>query len=207
MELTRVVSQSLSNQYLADPDVQLMLRVAADDHDAFQQLVERYQDRLIGFFYHLLGDRTAAEDLAQDAFLRVYRAREKYQARARFSTWLFRIAHNLASNQRRGMVKRKREVSLAPRNSGSQVQIQQQILADRSALMPTRLFASKEVQSQVQAALNELSDRQRMAVLLHKFEGMSYGDIGAVMKLNAVAVKSSLARARGKLKDALEKYT
>lgn len=202
-----MVSQSLPNQYLADPDVQLMLRVASDDHQAFEQLVERYQDRLIGFFYHLISDRTVAEDLAQEAFLRVFRARERYQASARFSTWLFRIAHNLASNQLRGQTKRKREVSLVSRSSDSNVGLQEQVLADRSALMPTRQFASKEVQAHVQAALNCLGERQKMAILLHKFEGMSYEDIGSIMDLNSVAVKSLLARARGNLKDALEKYS
>jgi len=184
-----------------------MLRVSTDDHEAFELLVARYQDRLIGFFYHLVSDRSIAEDLAQECFLRVYRARERYQASARFSTWLFRIAHNLASNQLVGQTKRKREVSLANQNSGSQVRMQEQVLADRSALMPTRQFASKEVQAHVQAALNCLGERQKMAILLHKFEGMSYEDIGRIMDLNSVAVKSLLARARGKLKDALEKYS
>lgn len=203
-----MVSQSLPNQYLADPDVQLMLRVVADDHEAFEELVKRYQDRLIGFFYHLLGDRTVSEDLTQDAFLRIYRARERYKASARFSTWLFRIAHNLASNQMRGMVKRKREVSLAVRSSGLQdVRMQERVLAEKSALMPTRQIVSREVQSQVREALDCLGERQKMAVLLHKFEGMSYEDIGNVMGLNAIAVKSLLARARGKLKNALEKFT
>lgn len=203
-----MVSQSLPNQYLADPDVQLMLRVVSDDHLAFEELVERYQDRLVGFFYHLLGDRTVSEDLAQDAFLRIYRARERYQASARFSTWLFRIAHNLASNQLRGMAKRKKEISLATRSSGSQqVRLEGGILADRSALMPTRQLVSREVQTQVREAMDCLGERQKMAVLLHKFEGMSYQDIANVMGLNEVAVKSLLARARGKLKSALEKFT
>lgn len=202
-----MVSQSLPNQYLADPDVQLMLRVGADDHVAFEELVGRYQDRLIGFFYHLLGDRTVSEDLAQDAFLRIYRARERYKATARFSTWLFRIAHNLASNQLRGMAKRKREVSLATRRSGTQeVHLGERVLADRSALMPTRQLASREVQAQVREALDCLGERQKTAVLLHKFEGMSYHDIANVMDMNEVAVKSLLARARGKLRNALEKF-
>ncbi len=202
-----VVSQSLPNQYLADPDVQLMLRVATDDHGAFEELVVRYQDRLIGFFYHLVGDRTVSEDLTQEAFLRVYRARERYKASARFSTWLFRIAHNLASNQLRGLAKRRREVSLAAGNSGSQnLRMEERVLAERSALMPTRLLVSREVQTQVREALDCLGERQKMAVLLHKFEGMSYDDIGNVMNMNAVAVKSLLARARGKLKSALEKF-
>jgi len=202
----RVVSQSLSNQYLADPDVQLMLRVAADDHGAFEELVERYQHRLIGFFYHLLGDRTVSEDLAQDAFLRVYRARERYKASARFSTWLFRIAHNLASNQIRGMARRRREVSLATRQTDSQdLRMQERVLAERSALMPTRQLVSREMQMQVRQALDCLGERQKMAVVLHKFEGMSYEDIGNVMGLNVVAVKSLLARARSKLRSVLTK--
>ena len=200
-----MVSQSLPNQYLADPDVQLMLRVATDDHGAFEELVRRYQHRLIGFFFNLLGDRTVSEDLAQDAFLRIYRARERYKASARFSTWLFRIAHNLASNQIRGMAKRKREISLVARQSESQeLRLEQRVLADRSALMPTRQLVSREVQIQVREALDCLGERQKMAVLLHKFEGMSYEDIGNVMGMNVVAVKSLLARARGKLKIALE---
>jgi len=202
-----VVSQSLPNQYLADPDVQLMLRVATDDHGAFEELVDRYQHRLIGFFYHLLGDRTVSEDLAQDAFLRIYRARERYKASARFSTWLFRIAHNLASNQIRGMAKHRREISLAVRQSESQeVRLEERVLAERSALMPTRQLVSREVQMQVREALDCLGERQKMAVLLHKFEGMSYEDIGNVMGMNVVAVKSLLARARGKLKIALERF-
>lgn len=201
-----MVSHPLSNQYLADPDVQLMLRVAAEDHGAFEELVKRYQDRLIGFFYHLLGDRAVAEDLAQEAFLRVFRARDRYQPTARFSTWLFRISHNLASNQLRGLAKRGREVSLAARSSGlQQARVEDRVLAEKSALMPTRQVVSREVQVQVREALDCLGERQKMAVLLHKFQGMSYEDIGKVMGMNAVAVKSLLARARGKLKNALEK--
>ena len=102
-----MVSQSLTNQYLSDPDVQLMLKVAAGDNSACEELVVRYQDRLVGFFFHLVHDRTTAEDLAQEAFLRVFRSRERYEATARFSTWLFRIAHNLASNQKRGAARRR----------------------------------------------------------------------------------------------------
>ncbi|MEO1982291.1 MAG: sigma factor, partial [Fuerstiella sp.] len=75
-----MVSQSLPNQYLADPDVQLMMQVVSGNDSAFEDLVTRYQDRLIGFFYHLIRDRTAAEDMAQEVFMRVYKARERYTA-------------------------------------------------------------------------------------------------------------------------------
>ncbi len=89
-------SSSAMQAYLRDPDVQLMLRAKDGDEAAFTQLVLSYQDRLIAVFSHLLGDQDAAEDLVQDVFLRVYRARNGYQPTAKFSTWLFRIANNLA---------------------------------------------------------------------------------------------------------------
>lgn len=201
-----MVSQSLPNQYLADPDVQLMLRVGEGDDSAFEAIVAKYQDRLIGFFYHLVRDRTMAEDMAQEVFLRIHRSRERYSASARFSTWLFRIAHNLASNQRRGLSRRK-EVSLgtsSPNESG--VLNQGDILAEKSALMPTRLLDSKEMQDIVRDALDSLNERQKTAVLLHKFQGMSYQEIGEIMELNVVGVKSLLSRARGRLKEVLEKH-
>jgi RNA polymerase sigma-70 factor (ECF subfamily) len=182
-----------------------MLKVAGGDHSAFEQLVERYQDRMVGFFFHIVRDRSAAEDLAQDVFLRVYRSRERYEARARFSTWLFRIAHNLANNQRRDTI-RKREIPIAPGSDAYDFQPQGKILAEKSALLPTRRLDSLEMRDIVRNALDDLGERQKTAVLLHKFEGMSYEEIGEVMGLGTVAVKSLLARARLRLKEVLEKY-
>ena len=200
-----MVSQSLSNQYLSDPDVQLMLLVKEGDHAAFEKLVDRFQDRLVGFFFHMLRDRVVAEDLAQETFLRVYRSRERYEPKARFSTWLFRIAHNLASNQKRGSA-RRREIPLTSDSQANEFGTGGRIPADKSALMPTRQLDSSEVREVVKDALDSLGDRQRTAVLLHKFEGMSYQDIGDVLGLGTVAVKSLLSRARGKLREALERY-
>lgn len=183
-----------------------MLQVAGGDHAAFESLVTRYQDRLIGFFYHLVRDRTMAEDMAQEVFMRVFRSRERYTATARFSTWLFRIAHNLASNQRRGLA-RRREVPLAGGgNADDDFRMEEQILAEKSALMPTRVIDTKETGDVVRDALDTLNERQKTAVLLHKFEGLSYQDIGDIMDLNVVAVKSLLSRARGKLKEVLERH-
>ena len=201
-----MVSQSLPNQYLADPDVQLMLQVVRGDNASFEALMMKYQDRLIGFFYHLVRDRTLAEDMAQEVFLRVYRSRARYSAKARFSTWLFRIAHNLASNQRRGLARRK-EVQLGGSSAtDSSIRGEDEILAEKSALMPTRLIDSQETRDIVRDAIESLSERQKTAVLLHKFEGMSYQDIGEIMDLNVVAVKSLLSRARGRLKEVLERH-
>lgn len=201
----RLVSQSLQNQYLSDPDVQLMLQVTAGNHSAFEELVARYQDRLVGFFFHLVHDRTAAEDLAQETFLRVFRSKDRYEPAARFSTWLFRIAHNLASNQLRGTA-RRREIPLARDSSMELNPDEGPTLADRSALMPARQFDSAELRNMVRHAIEELSERQRTVVLLHKFEEMSYEEIGEVMGLGTVAVKSLLSRARVKLRDSLEKF-
>lgn len=202
-----MVSQTLRNQYLSDPDVQLMLRVSAGDHAAFEDLVTRYQDRLVGFFFHLLHDRPAAEDMAQEAFLRIYRSRERYEPTARFSTWLFRIAHNLASNQKRGAV-RRREISLGGSSDSAAHELRPEgvNLAERSGLMPTRQVDSMEVRDVVRMAIDELSERQRTAVVLHKFEEMSYEEIGEVMGLGTVAVKSLLSRARVKLRESLERF-
>ncbi len=202
-----MASQTLRNQYLADPDVQLMLRVSAGDHSAFEDLMLRYQDRLVGFFFHLLHDRPAAEDMAQEAFLRIYRSRERYEPTARFSTWLFRIAHNLASNQKRGSG-RRREISLATTADSAEHDFQPEAanLAERSALMPTRQVDAMEVRDVVRMAIDELSERQRTAVVLHKFEDMSYEEIGEIMGLGTVAVKSLLSRARVKLRETLERF-
>ena len=201
-----MVSQSIRNQYLADPDVQLMLKVSAGDNAAFEDLVLRYQDRLVGFFFHLVHDRPASEDLAQEAFLRIFRSRDRYEPTARFSTWLFRIAHNLASNHRRGKIKR-RELSLASQ-SGSHEQLPAETsFAEKSGLMPSRQLDSLELRELVRSAIDELSDRQKTAVVLHKFEDMSYEEIGEVMGLGTVAVKWLLSRARIHLKEALEKFS
>ena len=199
-----VKSQPAPSQYLHDPDVQLMLRAKRGDDTAFSQLVENYQDRLVGVLYHLLGNQDAAEDLGQEVFLRIYRNRTKYEARAKFSTWLFHIANNLASNWRRDGA-RRREAPLAGSDSGPLgARPQEQLLAEKSSLMPARVLDRNESQALVRAALDSLNDRQKMAVLLHKFEQMSYIDIATAMDLSPQAVKSLLSRARENLRAYLE---
>ena len=188
--------------YLRDPDVQLMLRTQDGDDSAFTELVNAYQDKLIGTFYHMMHDQGVAEDLAQEVLLRVYRARHNYKPTARFSTWLYRIVNNLASNTRRNKA-RKREVSLTPRDSGPNPGA---LLQEKSGLMPNRQFALTEQQKIVRDAMDALNDRQKLAVLLNKFEGMSYADIGDAMDLTPAAVKSLLSRAREKLREKLQGY-
>ncbi len=199
-------SDTSKSGFLRDPGVQLMLRTKSGDDGAFSQLVADYQDRLLSIFYHMLRDQAAAEDLVQEVFLRIYRARNGYQPTAKFSTWLFRIANNVASNARRTIGRRK-EVPLNTQESGSvPISPRKRVISDRSSLMPARQAVKRETCEIVQTALDALNERQRMAVLLHKFEGMSYEDIGQAMELSNEAVKSLLARARENLRTHLEPH-
>ncbi len=201
-----VNSETDIRAYKHDPDVQLMLRAKRGDDAAFSQLVENYQHRLIAVLFHLLGNQEAAEDLAQEVFLRIYRNRKKYEAKAKFSTWLFHIANNLASNWRRDTGRRK-DVTLPASDSGPLgPRPAEQLLAERSALMPARVLDRLEAQDLVRAALESLNDRQKMAVLLNKFEQMSYIDIATAMDLSPQAVKSLLSRARENLRVFLEPF-
>ena len=200
-------SQSTAEGYeLRDPDVRLMLKVRDGDAAAFEELVLRYQNRLLAVLEHLVGNRDLAEDLTQEVFMRIYRARERYTPGAKFSTWMFTIANNVASNARRTLA-RRREVHIDPSASGSigADPLAQMALA-ASGQMPTRQLDNSETRLIVQSAIGNLNERQRLAVLLSKFEGMSYADVAEVMELSPQAVKSLLSRARGSLRDALSPY-
>jgi RNA polymerase sigma-70 factor (ECF subfamily) len=191
---------------LTDPDVRLMLRVRDGDEKAFRELVEKYQSRLVGILTHLISDRELAQDLAQDVFLRVYRARERYQPTAKFSTWLFTITHNVASNSLRKTSRRK-EINLVSSPSGSlPVRPLEMMAKDKSGLMPARQLLKSEMEKVMLAAIEQLGERQRIATMLSKFEGMSYLEIGETMGLTTQAVKSLLSRARNNLKDILRPY-
>ena len=183
-----------------------MLRVRDDDAAAFEELMLRYQNRLVTVLEHRMGERTQAEDLAQDVFLRVYRSRKTYVAGSKFSTWLFTIANNVASNARRSR-SRRREVSVqsAPSANHSPTRLDELAQA-ASGQMPTRLLDKAEMQSIVRLALESLNERQRMVVLLSKFEGMNYLDIAATMDMTPKAIKSLLSRARANLRTVLEPY-
>jgi RNA polymerase sigma-70 factor (ECF subfamily) len=191
---------------LADPDVRLMLQVRDGNAAAFEELMLSYQHRLVTVLEHLVGKRGQAEDLAQDVFLRVFRARHRYEPSAKFSTWLFTIANNVATNALRSR-SRNREVQVGPmsRDCDDPVTIEQLAQA-ASGLMPTRQLDKAELREVVKAALTTLNERQRMAVLLNKFEEMSYADIAAAMDMTPQAIKSLLSRARENLREVLEPY-
>jgi RNA polymerase sigma-70 factor (ECF subfamily) len=183
-----------------------MLQVREGNAAAFESLVEKHQTRLVTLLQHMVGNRAQAEDLAQEVFLRVYRARQRYIPAAKFSTWLYTITQNVASNSLRKSSRRK-EVNLTNSPSGSMpVRPLDSMAKDRSNLMPARLADQKEMGQIIETAIRSLSPRQRMAMLLSKYEGMSYQEIADTMELSTQAVKSLLSRARSNLRDALGPY-
>lgn len=191
---------------LRDPDVRLMLRVRDDDAEAFEELVARYQARLIGILDHLVGDRQQAEDLAQEVFLRVFRSRKAYVPTAKFSTWLFTIANHVAMNARRNRA-RRREVFLETPSDGDRPAMSAaEAVQVSSGQIPARQMDKAEMRDAVRLAVGNLNERQRLAVLLNKFEGMSYADIATVMEMSVKAIKSLLMRARVNLREVLEPY-
>ncbi len=192
----------------SDPDVRLMLRVRDDDAGAFEELVRRYQDRLVRLFHHIGPSPEVAEDLAQDVFLRVYRSRSRYEAGAKFSTWLFTIAGNVARNAARSQGRRKEiaEIDSRRSNDDSQPNLIAGIALDNSALMPTRIVEGDERAARVRDAVQSLGERQRMALMLSRFENMSYIEIAEAMDLTTKAVKSLLSRARVNLRALLADY-
>lgn len=199
------IGQTSAQMALRDPDIRLMLRVRADDAAAFAELVQAYQQRLVGIMHHLVGNAEEAEDLAQEVFLRVYRNRKKYTPQAKFSTWLFTIANNLALNALRNR-SRKPVVPLNPHDSEQSGKRPEEQLVRDHGVTPSFGLRQAELAERIRAALDTLNERQRMAVVLNKFEDMNYAEIAEVMGLTTKAVKSLLSRARARLRDALMGY-
>ena len=186
-------------------DADIMLRVKAGDDSAFEYLVQKYRRPMVGFLYRLAHNAAAAEDLAQEVFLRVYRSRETYEASAKFTTWLYRIATNLAVNHARDTRHERPEnqVSLdePDTDTGMTMDVADSHLsAEENILRRERLAA-------IRAKVQALPERQRMAVVMHKYQQMDYKQIAEVLKLSESATKSLLFRAyealRGQLKEFL----
>ena len=201
-----MTSETLEQQLEArDPDVRLMLQVRDDVQGAFETLVERYQHRLVGVMVHLVGRVEEAEDLTQEVFLRIYRARKGYKPRAKFSTWLFTIANNLALNHLRG---KGRNPTVAAGSDGTSTRenrpVEERVLAREGT--PSAQMRKVELSDVVREALDVLGEDQKLAVLLNKFEDMSYAEIAEIMGRSEAAVKSLLARARNHLREQLEPY-
>ena len=187
----------------ADYDVSLMLAFQKGNELAFQELVERNQSRVIGLIYRFISDASDAEDLAQEVFLRIYRARKTYKPTAKFSTWMFRITANVSLNALRSRANRRDDVSidqLSGFGDGPRA------MPDPDSRRPDLRLHQRELQEKVQEAIQALPEKQQVAVILNKYEGMSYADIARTIGCTTMAVKSLLARARDNLKDRLLLY-
>ena len=204
------VSESTAMRYQqSDPDVRLMLRVRDGDSNAFTELMRKYQPRLVRWMHTIGPKNDMAEDLMQETFIRVWKARSRYEPGAKFSTWLFTIATNVAKNANR-KVGRRKEVSEvdAPKlqDSPSGPQVLASTVTEASGLMPTRLVEGAERAEIIRMAVNSLGERQRIALMLSRFENMSYAEIAVTMDLTTKAVKSLLSRARVNLREILQPY-
>jgi len=185
-------------------DAEVMLRVKAGDEPAFEYLVQKYRRPMVSFMYRMAHNSAAAEDLAQEVFLRVYRSRGSYEASAKFSTWLYRIATNLAVNYARDRRHERPEstVSLdAPdENTGLTMDI-----ADGS-LTAEEILVQRERMAAIRQRVQALPERQRLAVVMHKYQQMDYRQIAEVLKLSESATKSLLFRAYQTLREQLQKF-
>ena len=185
-------------------DAEVMLKVKAGDDAAFGYLVQKYRRPMVSLMYRMAHNAAAAEDLAQEVFLRVYRSRGTYQASAKFTTWLYRIATNLAMNFRRDTRHERPEnqVSLDEPAGEDAPKIDvadQRLTAEQNLLRRERL---QEIRKRVQS----LPERQRLAVVMHKYQQMDYKEIAEVLKLSESATKSLLFRAYETLREQLKEF-
>ena len=168
-----------------------MLEAKAGNDASFEHLLQRYRTPLVNFLYRMVRDSATAEDLAQEVFLRVYRARHGYEASAKFTTWLFRIGTNLALNRIRDTRYRHMEVSLDVRAEDDQPVME---LPARE-LRVDQILIERDRTVIIRRAVEALPEKQRIAVLLHKYEEMDYCEIAKVLECSESALKSLLFRA------------
>jgi RNA polymerase sigma-70 factor (ECF subfamily) len=179
---------------MARTDVQLMLDVKAGDEASFELLLRKYRTPLVNFLYRMVRDTAAAEDLAQEVFLRVYRARQEYAPSAKFTTWMFRIATNLALNSVRDNRHRQMEVSMDQSVDNGDDEQRPFEVPDRAPTVEQTLVARTRSEL-ILRAVHSLPEKQRAAVLLHKYQEMDYAEIARILECSESALKSLLFRA------------
>jgi RNA polymerase sigma-70 factor (ECF subfamily) len=185
-------------------DADIMLRVKAGDQSAFEYLVQKYRRPMVSFMYRMARNSAAAEDLAQEVFLRVYRSRENYEASAKFTTWLYRIATNLAVNHARDSRHERPEVQVSldepDDDTGTTLELPDGSLnAEQQMVRRERMLA-------IRRKVEALPEQQRLAVIMHKYQQMDYRQIADVLKKSESATKSLLFRAYETLRDQLKEF-
>ncbi len=203
MQPTAGFSPSLSGSETLT-DAEIMLRAKAGDQGAFEYLVQKYRRPMVGFMYRMAHNAAIAEDLAQEVFLRVYRSRESYEASAKFTTWLYRIATNLAVNHARDTRHERPEVQVSldepDDETGTTLEVPDRSLnAEQSMMIRERM---KAIRQKVEA----LPEQQKLAVIMHKYQQMDYKQIAEVLKKSESATKSLLFRAYETLREQLKDF-
>ena len=185
--------------YLADPDVECMLKVKKGDRVAFEILMHKYYPRILNFVYRFLGNRQLSEDLTQDVFLKVYKSARRYRPRSKFQTWLYTIAKNTCLNELR---RNREQLASLDEPVTFDARVPKKEISDPHA-DPAEEFFQKEKKSLIRAAINDLPGNQRIAVMLRRYENFSYVEIAETLNVTDKAVKSLLSRAKVNLKNKL----
>jgi RNA polymerase sigma-70 factor (ECF subfamily) len=181
-------------------DVRLMSLIAGGDMPAFEQLIERHQALVAGTAARMLGSNSDVEDIAQQVFIRVWKSAGRYRPRAKFTTWLLKITRNLVFNELR-RTKRRAQIPLQPDPEAEEIS-----LPDAGTPAPDASLLEDELRRAIENAITQLPETQRMALILRRYEDLSYEDIAEILELSVPAVKSLLFRARTELRARLSKY-
>jgi RNA polymerase sigma-70 factor (ECF subfamily) len=197
-----VAAAGLAGESVTDADI--MLRVKTGDDSAFEYLVQKYRRPMVSFMFRMAHNSAAAEDLAQEVFLRVYRSRESYEASAKFTTWLYRIATNLAVNHARD-TRHERPENMVNLDEPDSTTGQTLDLADSTPTIEDDLVRQERLAA-IRQKVQALPERQRMAVAMHKYQQMDYKQIAEILKLSESATKSLLFRAYETLREQLKEF-
>lgn len=181
-------------------DVALMLRVKEGDVEAFEQLIEIHQGPIVGTVSKMLGGASDSEDIAQQVFLRIWKSAARYEPTAKFTTWMFTITRNLVFNETR---RRQRKPTISSEELEESVHWEAE---DRETISPDQGALNQELEGAINKAIETLPEKQRLAVVLRRYEEMPYEDISRILDVSIPALKSLLFRARGQLKEALQQY-
>jgi RNA polymerase sigma-70 factor (ECF subfamily) len=192
--------QSMDEQI---PSEELMARIAEGDEDAFEILVDRHQTSILNFIYRFVGDRTQSKDLAQEVFVRVWQSAKSYEPKAKFTTWVYRITANLCLNELKS-TRRKKWFSFNSSDEDGEHTFEE-TLAD-SAPSAEDLLLEKERSRQISHALQSLPENQRMALILKRYDDLSYQEIAQIIGCSVSAVESLLVRAKRTLQEKLKNY-
>ena len=198
--MPRTDSSPAGNSSEDAEDVRLMRLVARGDTAAFEQLIERHQTLVLGTVARMLGSNSDVEDIAQQVFIRVWKSASRYVPRAKFTTWLLKITRNLVFNELR-RAKRRSHAPLQPDPGAEEMQ-----LKDESNQPPDASLLEVELQDAIEKAIGELPETQRLALILRRYEELSYEQIAEILDLSVAAVKSVLFRARTELRARLVNY-